>query len=241
MSRKRLLLLTAALAAALLLLSAFLLYKGVLSFNRAAADSYPVHGVDVSHYQGDIDFGILAEQDIRFAFIKATEGSGFVDSRLAENLAAVRKSPLRFGCYHFFSYDSPGRTQAANFIDNVPVVAGMLPPVIDVEFYGDYYRSPAPAEQVLPQLRDMVDALREHYGVSPILYCTGRAHRLYIDGNFDDCDLWIRDVRFVPEPGWTFWQYTDRATLDGYSGKEPCIDVNVFCGDDEAFARYPDR
>jgi len=226
------------LCAALILAVLFL--NGTIRINTPSAEKYPVRGVDVSHYQGEIDFDVLARQGMRFAFIKATEGSSYVDSRFEENLAAVQESSLRPGFYHFFSYDSLGSSQAEHFIQNVPVLDNMLPTVIDVEFYGDYFASPAPAETAVPELRAMADALREHYGVSPILYCTQRAWRLYIRDNFDDCDLWIRDVYLWPRPGqnWVFWQFTDRARLDGYDGDEPCIDVNVFHGTEDEFTRY---
>lgn len=219
---------------------ATLIVTGRLRINTPSARRYPVRGVDVSHYQGQIDFCTLHRQGMRFAFIKATEGSTHTDSRFAENLAAVQESPLRPGFYHFFSYDSPGASQAAHFTETVPVLEDMLPPVIDVEFYGGYYSSPADAASVVPELRDMVDALRAHYGVSPILYCTQRAWRLYIRDFFDDCDLWIRDVYLTPRAGqdWRFWQYTDRAKLEGYSGDEPCIDVNVFRGTEADFEQY---
>lgn len=208
---------------------------------RPDAGGYAVHGVDVSHYQGEIDFDALAAQGMRFAFIKATEGSTWVDEYLEKNLAGVQTAPMRPGFYHFFSYDSPGSTQAENFIANVPALEGMLPPVIDVEFYGGYYKDPAGKEQVTRELRDMVQALEAHYGMKPVIYCTGKAYRLYIRETFEDCDLWIRSVYTRPLPGmdWTFWQYTDSAKLGGYSGKEECIDVNVFRGTAEEFFGYP--
>ena len=110
-----------------------------------------------------------------------------------------------------------------------------------MEFYGDYVLSPAGRDGVVAELRTMVDALEAHYGVRPVLYCTQRAYRLYIRGAFDDCDLWIRSVYSEPnvDRDWTFWQYTDRAKLDGYSGEEPYIDLNAFAGSAEAFAAYP--
>ena len=217
-----------------------LVWKGVIRLNEPFAERYPVRGADVSHYQGEVDFDRLAEQGLQFVFIKATEGSSHVDARFSENLARVQTSPLRYGFYHFFSYDSAGIDQAAQIIAHVPVMEDMLPPVIDVEFYGDYTVHPAEPEAVRTELRAMIDALAGHYQTPPILYCTRRAWQLYIRDNFDDCDLWIRDVYFTPSDGpWTFWQYTDRAVLDGYSGDEPCIDLNVFSGTPDDFRRYP--
>ena len=115
----------------------------------------------------------------------------------------------------------------------------MLPPVIDVEFYGDYsfFRAPE-SDSVKVQLRALVDALSQHYGRKPILYCTLSAYHTYIKDSFDDCDLWIRNVYWKPEMQWTFWQYTDQARLEGYDGIEPCIDVNVFNGTEEEFLNY---
>ena len=66
-------------------LLASLFWFGVLKFNNPSRQTYPVRGVDVSVYQGDIDWQILADQNIDFAFIKATEGSSFVDPNFSYN------------------------------------------------------------------------------------------------------------------------------------------------------------
>lgn len=228
-------------AAALVMVAVFLLLvrNGIIEMNHPSESEYPVRGVDVSHYQGEIDFIRLEQQGMRFAFIKATEGSTHVDDMLEQNLAAVQESSMRFGLYHFFSFDSPGSTQAENFIANVPAIEGMLPPVIDVEFYGDYsfWRAPE-SEMVERQLRDMVDVLEQAYGRKPIIYCTLSAYQRYIKEAFGDCDLWIRSVYWQPDVDWIFWQYTDKAQLDGYEGEEPCIDVNVFSGTEADFLNY---
>ena len=79
------------------------------------------------------------------------------------------------GAYHFFSYDSPGETQADNFIAAVPREPGALPPVVDVEFYGDKAADPPAAADVHPQLDALLRCLEAHYGVRPILYATGKA------------------------------------------------------------------
>lgn len=119
---------------------------------------------------------------------------------------------------------------------------GKLPPVIDVELYGDKFRSPPERETVQSQLQAMVERLTTAYGTAPILYSTQRAYRLYLKNAFEQCDIWIRDVYFQPKlrdgREWTFWQYSDRGQLDGYVGKEKYIDINVFHGSEEEFAAY---
>lgn len=232
-------------AAALLTAAAVLaalFFTGVLKLNTPSRERYPVRGVDVSSWQGEIDWPTLAGQGLSFAFIKATEGSGFTDPRFSYNWEEARKTALRVGAYHFFSYDSPGETQADNFIAAVPREPGALPPVVDVEFYGDKAADPPAAADVHPQLDALLRRLEAHYGVRPILYATGKAYRLYLECRYDDYDLWIRDVYFTPSlPAsrpWTFWQYADNARLQGYTGREPCIDMNVFSGTPEEFAAY---
>ena len=104
-------------------------------------------GVDVSSYQADIDMNQLKEQDIQFIYIKATEGSGSQDKRFAENWKNAQDAGLMSGAYHFFSYDSEGRTQAENFINTVgPDLNGRLIPVVDVEYYGDKEQNPPERE-----------------------------------------------------------------------------------------------
>ncbi|WP_110926431.1 glycoside hydrolase family 25 protein [Bacillus massiliglaciei] len=227
-----------------LLLAAFLWFQGIFIPNEFRADPYPVKGVDVSAYQGEIDWLKLEKQGLAFAFIKATEGSGFVDKMFKKNWEAADETTLRTGAYHFFSYDSKGETQAQNFINNVPVREQSLPPVIDVEFYGDKEKNPPSRDQAEEELQTMVNMLEDRYGKRVIIYTTNKAYDLYIENSFDQCDIWIRDVFTSPslpdKREWSFWQYTDRKKLVGYSGKEKFIDVNVFYGSEQEFNVYGD-
>ncbi len=214
-------------------------WQGWIIPNRIYARHYPVHGVDVSSYQGVIDWPTLAAQDIDFAYIKATEGSGHVDERFAENWRAVSATDLYVGAYHFFSYDSPGRTQADNFIATVPMTENALPPVVDLEFYGDKAKHPPTKEAVVPELHNLLEALEQHYGKRPILYVTDTTYLLYVYGQLDDYDIWYRDVITDPPEGhWAIWQYTNRMKLDGYDGKETFIDMNAFMGTKEEWERF---
>ena len=230
----------------LCVVAALLFWYGVLLLNGHAASKYPVRGVDVSSYQGEIDWKRLAEQNIRFVFIKATEGSTAVDSHFEKNFTGAQTTHLLIGCYHFFSYDSSGVKQAEHFIATVPKTGAMLPPVIDVEFYGDKEANLPDKSTTQRELHAMIDALYQHYGKMPVLYATEKSYRLYIADDFADCDIWIRNVFWKPslpdKRSWTFWQYTDRISLDGYTGPERYIDMDVFVGSQaelEAYALEP--
>lgn len=219
-----------------------LVWNGIILLNGRSAAQFEIKGVDVSSYQGEIDWDILSSQNISFAFIKATEGSSHVDKYFSQNLEEAQKTSLAVGAYHFFSYDSEGKTQAENFINTVVPFEGMLPPVIDLEFYGDKEENPPERSEVEKQLKTMLAMLEEYYRQKPIIYATEKSYALYLSNDYEDYDIWIRDVVSKPElsdnRNWTFWQFTNRGKLDGYKGEETYIDVNVFYGSREEYAAY---
>jgi len=224
-------------------LAYYLVYNGVILLNHPSKRAYPVRGADVSHYQGEIDWAILSNEGIDFVFIKATEGSSFTDDRFSYNFAEAQRCGVDAGAYHYFSFDSSGKTQAEHFIKTVIPSPGMLPPVIDVELYGRYAENPPAGDTVHTELSVMLTALEAHYGLKPILYATEDTYELYLANGYGEYDIWIRNVITKPTLSdgrqWTFWQYTNRERLDGYAGEEPFIDMNVFAGTPEEFRQYP--
>ncbi|MCI8478820.1 MAG: glycosyl hydrolase family 25 [Oscillospiraceae bacterium] len=228
-------------AAVLVLSVALLRWRGlILMPQEAAPRQWEVFGVDVSAYQGVVDWSKLAQQGVSFAFIKATEGSSLQDRRFADNWAGATAAGVRPGAYHFFSYDSSGETQAENFIAQVPNTPGALPPVIDLEFYGPYLQAPKDRAQVQPNLDILLERLEAHYGVKPILYVTYRSYRLYLSGGaYRDYPLWFSSPVIAPlGRGWRFWQYSHSARLEGYQGEEQRIDLNVFSGSRQQFDSF---
>lgn len=215
------------------------IYSGDLEAEPPDPAEYPVRGVDVSRYQGNIDWDVLAGQDVTFAFIKATEGSSHQDPCFAQNWSGSQESGVFVGTYHFFSYDSAGETQAQNFIETVGDLDGCLPPVVDLEFYGDYYENPPGKKETRRILDDLLTELEAHYGTAPIIYTTPRAYYSYIlGGGYGKYPLWMRDTYREPFVRWRFWQYSDSGILDGYDGvqadqNERYIDLNVYHGSRE--------
>src|SRR5688572_25770827 len=120
------------------------LERGWLRFNHPRRSEFPVQGVDVSHHQGTIDWLRLRQADLRFAYIKATEGTAFDDPRFVANWHGARAADLVPGAYHFYSLCKSGAEQAAHFLDalaSVPRPA--LPPAVDLEFGGNCANPPA--------------------------------------------------------------------------------------------------
>ncbi|MBR0462927.1 MAG: glycoside hydrolase family 25 [Clostridia bacterium] len=218
---------------------AALIFNGIIQLNRPSKDAFPVRGVDVSHYQGSIDWNLLQDQGIMFAYIKATEGSSYQDSEFQTNWENVKGTKLRAGAYHFFSFESSGLKQSENFIRTVPVIDGMLPPVIDVEPYGRY-RTLMDSDETTAEIKDWLNAIEAEYGMRPVIYTTEAFYMDCMAKAFSDYDIWIRSVYRSPreEIKWKFWQYSNRVHLNGYVGEERFVDMNVFDGTIEDFEKY---
>lgn len=225
-----------------IILFGILIYQRKIIINHPSEEEYPIRGVDVSYYQGEIDWQVLAEENIAFAFIKATEGSSHIDIKFKENWERAGETGLKRGAYHFFSFESSGKTQAEHFISVVPKTAGDLSPVVDIEFYGDRFYDRPDAAETRTELGILLDILEDYYGVKPIIYATESSYSAYIRGYFDEYPLWIRNVYFSPNMGmpgkWTFWQHDSESKLQGYSGEEEHIDLNVFYGSEKDWDKF---
>lgn len=189
-------------------------------------------GVDVSSYQVNIDMNKLKEQNIEFVYIKATEGSKTKDDKFDENWENAQNAKLLSGAYHFFSYDSEGRTQAENFINVLGKdIKGRLLPVVDVEYYGDKEQNPPNKEDVVRELKVFLEMVEEEYEVKPLIYTRPEIYNKYLKGEFDQYKKWISSF-YTPlswnyKDDWYIWQYLNRGELEGYTGGEKYIDLNV--------------
>ena len=94
---------------------------------------YPVHGIDVSKYQGTIDWGTVAQSGVKFVWIKATEGGDHLDERFQANWEGAKQAGIPHGAYHFVYWCRPPMEEMAFFEQNAPVEDDALPPVLDVE------------------------------------------------------------------------------------------------------------
>ena len=216
--------------------------NGIIKINNPSIDKFPIRGIDVSSYQGKIDWEVLSKQNIYFVFIKATEGSNLEDEYFKYNWKNANNTHLKVGAYHFFSYDSGGETQAQNFINVVPINEDSLPPVVDIEFYGDKKRDLPNKEDTQRELTILLEKLEKHYDKKPIIYTTQKSYNLYIKGAYEDYPIWIRDILKQPSLSdgreWIFWQYTNKEKLEGYRGTEKFIDMNIFNGDYSDFIEW---
>lgn len=224
-----------------------MIINGYIIPTKLEAEKYEVKGVDVSEYQGEIDWDKIKSQGIDFAFIKATEGSTSKDNCFDTNFSKLKQmNDILIGCYHFFSFETKGEEQAQNYINvvgNIEKESNLFLPIIDIEYYSYYKKAKPSKEWVLEELQNLLNKMEEEYRLKPIIYTTMEFYNDYIKGNFEEYDLWIRDIVFNPSLNlenrkWEFWQYTGKGRLDGYKGEEKFIDLNVFNGSKSEFEEY---
>src|SRR5262245_48071429 len=111
--------------------------RGSRSMSEPTTSATPspvqAQGLDVSHFQGTVDWPQVAQAGYGFAFIKATDGITYTDPMFAQNWAGAKAAGLLRGAYHFFEADDDPQQQAENFLKTVSLESGDLPPVLDVE------------------------------------------------------------------------------------------------------------
>ena len=195
-------------------------------------EGFEIHGIDISHYQGKIDWEQLKNAmikgcPVRFVIIKSTEGSSRLDENFRENFNQARDFGFIRGVYHFWSNKSTAREQAYYFLDQVHLTDGDLPPVLDIEH--------KPADKSVEDFqRDVLTWLHiveDKYHVKPIIYTYYKFKEQYLSAPvFDDYPYWIAHyyVDKVQYKGkWKFWQHTDVGKLPGIKGY---VDFNIYNG-----------
>lgn len=187
-------------------------------------------GVDVSHFQGNVDFAKLKSGGQRFVSIKATQGTHYSSANYyTDNIAKARGAGLVSGGYHFYSGTLDGTEQANYFLKTADLQKGDLLPMLDLEGEGG-----ASADQVVKGALAWVDTVEKATGRKPFLYTTASFFaKIGNPKGFEDCPLWIANYG-VTKPklpvGWTLytiWQYSQSGTVSGITGD---VDMDNFNG-----------
>ncbi|GGL68393.1 glycoside hydrolase family 25 protein [Wenxinia marina] len=202
---------------------------------------YAVHGIDVSRWQGDIDWRRARAAGVNFAFLKATEGGDRTDPRFLDYTRGATAAGIVTGPYHFYYFCRPAHEQAAWFIQNVPKMPGALPPVVDLEWN---HLSPTctlrpPAAEVQAEIGRFVGILAAHYGRRPLIYTT---RDFWAETGIEAIggERWLRAVTMHPDEAyndalWHFWQYSGTGIVDGVTGN---CDLNCFSGSAQSWRAW---
>ncbi|MCY0875619.1 MAG: glycoside hydrolase family 25 protein [Firmicutes bacterium] len=198
-------------------------------------------GIDVSAYQGSVDWTQVAGAGISFAFIKATEGQTLTDPQFAVNYPDAQAAGILRGSYH---YAQPGAdtavAEADFYVKTVKAAGGFngLPPVLDIESTGGLDNA-----TLLTWINQWMQEVRTQTEMQPILYTNPNFASTHLDPSLGTIPLWVANYN-VTHPAdasgwtaWTFWQYSDTGTVPGIKGY---VDLDVYLGSVSALrSAYP--
>jgi GH25 family lysozyme M1 (1,4-beta-N-acetylmuramidase) len=218
---------------------------------------YPVQGIDVSRYDGDIDWEAVHNEKlfgypIKFAFARATMGSNRRDENFAQNWEGARVAGLARGAYHTYDVCQDVEAQIGNIEEHVPVDLEILPVAIDIEFYpesGNHWQQEriacfkqSGATKVREDIMHLLTAIEAQFKKTPIIFGNKDVFGQLLDENFSRYSVWLHDYqstgRGTELPGrnpWTMWQYTDAGKVKGV---EQPVDVNAFFGTLDDFEKF---
>ncbi|MGD1900967.1 MAG: GH25 family lysozyme [Geitlerinemataceae cyanobacterium] len=187
-----------------------------------------LRGIDVSDYQGQVNWKAVADSGVGYAIAKSTEGATFIADTFARNWREIRAAGIVRGAYHFYRPQTDAVAQAQNFLNVVKLEPGDLPAVLDIERTDNMS-----ADSIFAGMQTWLDIVEEATQRRPIVYTyPGFWERLGNSQRFADYPLWIAHYTSDPEPwvtggwdAWTLWQYTDRGNINGVVGG---VDVNRY-------------
>ena len=213
-------------------------YRTYESYAIKIPKKHSIHGIDVSYYQGKIDWHKVKTMDedgvkVSFAFIKATEGLLNVDPYFQRNWREAPKAGIKVGAYHFFRPKRAGLWQANFFLQTASFEKGDLPPVVDIESLDGV--SP---QQMRKELNAFIIQIETKTNVRPIIYSGLKFYQDYLMGYYDDYPFWVAHYHQpklkLASSSWKFWQHSDKARINGISH---VVDFNAFNGDSLAFRK----
>lgn len=202
------------------------------AFGIDVPPGYPIHGLDVSNYQSVVYWPSVKQMSILgirmgFAFIKATEGLHDKDKQFDRNWRGTKETGIVRGAYHYFLADRSGKAQAENFIKQVKLEPGDLPPVLDIESVRG-----ADPDSLKSRATEWLVTVEAYYKVKPIIYSYAYFYEQNLGRNFDQYPFWVANylekVRPSIKRSWILWQHNEAGRIDGISNG---VDCNVFNGD----------
>ncbi|WPO82188.1 GH25 family lysozyme [Chryseobacterium sp. JJR-5R] len=191
------------------------------------------YGFDISHYQNteDISWDSLSIGNktipLEFVIMRATMGNRNADKHFSEFWQQAKKHELIRGAYHFYRADEDPVIQANNFLENVKLESGDLPPILDIEKVPKRKTN----QKLIEDLKIWCRIIEETYGKKPVIYTYYHYYKDFLKGEFDDYPLWLANYNDVPAPSpedsWKFWQFTENGIVHGINTK---VDLDVYNG-----------
>lgn len=212
-------------------------FETILQALKVCADGPVTEGIDVSKWQGDINWPKVAGAGIKFAFIRVSDGLGYPDGKFQYNWEEARAAGVLRGVYQYFRAGQSAEEQAWYLLDQMgPLEKGDLPPVIDVETMDGQS-----AAVVVDKVGKWLKLVESETGVKPLIY-TGAGFWNGLGSNeLSDYPLWVAnwqtDCPLMPA-GWTQWDFWQKSATGKVAGIAGDVDLDVFNGDLAALQEY---
>lgn len=183
-------------------------------------------GIDVSNWQGNIDFAKVKQSGIQIVYMKATEGTTFVDKKLNQNYSRAKAQGLKIGFYHFFRPSLDSKAQAKHFANTINGKVSDCKLALDLEVADNFSKS-ALTDKALT----FINELKSLTGLDIVVYTYTYFARTNIDSRLGVYPLWIAHYGVLTpgsNPIWNSWvgfQYSSTGSVPGVSGN---CDMNEF-------------
>lgn len=198
---------------------------------RTCAAGATLNGIDVSYYQGTVNWSAVKGAGQSFAFARVSDGVSYPDSKFTTNWPAMKKAGVVRGVYQYFRPTQDVQAQVDLLFSKLAAAGGLapgdLPPVLDLETSGGL-----PSATVVARAKSWLAKVEAKIGVKPIVY-TAAFMSSSIGTSFGPYPLWVANYGatcpLMPS-GWTvwkFWQRSDSGKVAGVSGN---VDTNLFNG-----------
>ena len=177
-----------------------------------------MNGIDISHFQGLVDWNQLQDQSIQFVIIKASQGNHYIDKHYQSNWKKSQSTTLWRGAYHYLDPEYSGISQALHFIKTTQGNFGEFAPVVDLEAFED-----KKVEDVIGVLAEYLAIIEQKTGCLAIIYTSPNFWRQLDDHDYGRHALWLADYAEKPQipngwKTWSMWQYTNKGKIQGING-----------------------
>ena len=187
--------------------------------NEYALSPTDYDGIDVSHYNGTIDWkAVSRNKNIKYVYVKATQGSGYLDPCYVSNVEGARRAGLKVGIYHYFTSRSSATAQFQWFRSQAIKTEQDLIPMVDVEEMKGW----RDRLELQDSLMAFAHLVKKFYGTAPLLYTSQNFYNANLSPRFGKFWLFIAAYRKT-EPSingaaWNLWQFTDTGRVKGITG-----------------------
>lgn len=187
-----------------------------------------VHGIDLSHYQGQVFWETVGENTkMAYVYLKATEGGDRIDSYFERNIDLAHRYGLKVGSYHFYRPKTPQEVQLRNFMTQCLPGEQDLIPMVDVETTANL-----PVEEFCDSLQKFLHLMEGAYRQKPLVYTYRNFYNKHLVGKLDDYQLMIamytdEEPELADGRDYTLWQYTAKGRIVGINGY---VDKSRFMG-----------